>query len=271
MPIYEKRRFLIWGKTAPELSSKYFETVCTGAVLEDGSPIRLYPIPFRYLDEDDRFKKYQWMTARIAKDTFDTRPESYRIDCETIETGETIGTDQLEWMARSEIVFSKQTWQFDSVTELTRRQAESKQSIGVVRPAQILSIDLRTRPDEEEATFEQKRERLRKKWEAESNGMLFEEFIPPEMKGLEFVKNRIHVKWVCGGGETHSMQIMDWEIVELQRKVGDEKALQAVRDHLDLEKYAVRFFLGNIKQHPTRFTIAGLWYPKRQAGLLFHG
>jgi len=43
MAIYEKRRFLIWGKTAPELSTKYQETVCTGAVLEDGTPIRLYP------------------------------------------------------------------------------------------------------------------------------------------------------------------------------------------------------------------------------------
>jgi hypothetical protein len=65
------------------------------------------------------------------------------------------------------------------------------------------------------------------------------------------------------------MQLLDWEVVELQRKVGDAKALQAVKEHLDLGKYAIRFFLGNIKQHPTRFTIVGLWYPKRQTGMLF--
>ena len=70
MPISEKRRFLIWGKTAPELSSKYFETVCTGAVLEDGVPIRLYPIPFRYLDDGERFKKYQdWAAPRFLVHT----------------------------------------------------------------------------------------------------------------------------------------------------------------------------------------------------------
>ena len=74
-PKYERRRFLIWGKTMPQLSSKYFETVCTGAVLEDGKPIRLYPIPFRYLDDENKFKKYQWITADIRKDTHDTRPE----------------------------------------------------------------------------------------------------------------------------------------------------------------------------------------------------
>src|SRR5262249_14937551 len=57
MPAWEKRRILIWGKTSPQLSSRYIETVCTGGVFEDGAPVRLYPIPFRYLDDQDRFKK----------------------------------------------------------------------------------------------------------------------------------------------------------------------------------------------------------------------
>ncbi|MEJ7710333.1 MAG: hypothetical protein WKF84_10830 [Pyrinomonadaceae bacterium] len=75
MAVYEEKRVLIWGKTYPELSSKYFETVCTGVVLEDGSPVRLYPVPYRYLS--DQFHKYQWITARIAKNDSDCRPESY--------------------------------------------------------------------------------------------------------------------------------------------------------------------------------------------------
>ena len=114
MPTYENRRFLIWGKTALELSTKYFETVCTGAVLEDGSPIRLYPIPYRYLKDGGRFKKYQWLTARIGKCTFDSRPESYRINCETIEAGPLIPTDRREWQERQQIVFQDSSWQFES-------------------------------------------------------------------------------------------------------------------------------------------------------------
>jgi hypothetical protein len=234
MARFETRRFLIWGKTAPELSTKYFETVCTGAVMEDGSPIRLYPIPFRYLDEGDRFKKYQWITARIARSTFDSRPESYRIDCDSIEPGKLIEPDQLEWLERRQVVFQNQSWQFESVDALADAQARTKQSLGIVTPREIVSVDLHPRPQDEEASFEQKRERLRKKWESESDGWLFDEFMPPELKGLEFTKNRIHVRWTCGSGKPHNMQIMDWEVFELQRKQGDQKAMQAVREHLDL-------------------------------------
>ena len=170
MAIYEKRRFLIWGKTTPELSTKYFETVCTGAVLEDGSPIRLYPIPFRYLEDGDKFKKYQWLTARIAKSGFDARPESYKVDCDSIEPGPVVPTNKNEWQERQRIMFQNPSWQFDSMDDLTKAQAQTKRSIAVIAPTEILAVELHPRPDEDAATFEQKRDRLRKKWEKESDG-----------------------------------------------------------------------------------------------------
>ena len=120
---------------------------------------------------------------------------------------------------------------------------------------------------DDEASFEEKQESLRQRWKSER--WLWEELAQPELKGLEFVKNRISVRWVSGSGKTHTMQIMDWEVIEQQRRVGDEKTLQNVRAHLELDKYAIRFFLGNIAHHPTRFTIVGLWYPKKRSGLLF--
>ena len=268
MAIYEKKRFLIWGKTAPELSTKYFETVCTGGVLEDGTPIRLYPIPFRYLDEGDRFKKYQWMTALVGKDSCDPRPESYRIDCDSIEAGRVIEPDNLEWQARREFVLQSPSWQFESVDALLEAQVRTKQSLGIVAPKEIISVGLHPRPDDEETSFEQKRERCHRKFEADRQ-RLFEDFFPAEYKQIDFVKNRIQVVWKCGSGKSHTMQFMDWEIVEVQRKFGDEKALQMVKEHMDLSKYAIRFFLGNLRAFPTSFTIVGLWYPKRQTGLLF--
>src|SRR4051794_27995252 len=105
MPAFESQRLLIWGKTAPELSTRYFETVCTGAVLESGAPIRLYPIPFRYLSQEDKFKKYQWITAKITKSPHDSRPESYRIDCDSIVVGGEVPTDNQEWFARRQFMF----------------------------------------------------------------------------------------------------------------------------------------------------------------------
>lgn len=56
--MHQQKRVLIWGETYPELSSKYRETVCTGGCLEDGRPVRIYPVPFRYLEGDSRYKMY---------------------------------------------------------------------------------------------------------------------------------------------------------------------------------------------------------------------
>ena len=47
----EKQRVLITVKTYPTLSRKYGETVCTAGVREDGTWVRIYPVPFRRLNE----------------------------------------------------------------------------------------------------------------------------------------------------------------------------------------------------------------------------
>ena len=81
-------------------------------------------------------------------------------------------------------------------------------------------MELHPRPVEEKATFEEKRNACEKNGKTESDGLLFDEMIPDELKNLEFVKNRIYVKWACGSGKIHNMQIMDWEVVEQQRRLG---------------------------------------------------
>jgi hypothetical protein len=65
---YTREKILIWAKTYPELSSKYLETVCTAGMLPSGKPLRLYPIPYRYLEGDkEQFSLYQWITADIQE------------------------------------------------------------------------------------------------------------------------------------------------------------------------------------------------------------
>jgi hypothetical protein len=46
---------LIVVKTAPNPSNKYRETVCTVGITEQGKWIRLYPLPYRYIDFYKRF------------------------------------------------------------------------------------------------------------------------------------------------------------------------------------------------------------------------
>jgi hypothetical protein len=262
--LYQERRILIWGKTYPELSSKYFETVCTGGVLEDGSPVRLYPIPFRYINE--QFHKYQWITARIAQNENDYRPESYKVDKDSISCHEVIPPSGDEWHRRAEVVFKSPSWQFDTVEALQEAQTRTRTSLGVVIPKKIINVEVVKRPWEERLSFTEKLRRLQAESEVASRQLdFFVDSTPVEMKDLSFISRRLRVNWECHSLDCrgHSMQILDWEVAELHRRHGDMSALAKVQDICDLSKYALRFFLGNLHQHPTAFTIVGLWYPKR--------
>ena len=50
----EKKRIYIVVKTYPTISKEYSELVCTAGILEDGSWIRLYPIPFKKLEFEQK-------------------------------------------------------------------------------------------------------------------------------------------------------------------------------------------------------------------------
>ena len=83
MPIYEKKKILVTVKTYPLPSKKTMEASCTAGITQDGNWIRLFPLPFRYLQSSKQFKKYQWIEAKITKAS-DPRPESYKIDIDSI-------------------------------------------------------------------------------------------------------------------------------------------------------------------------------------------
>ena len=72
-----KERILITVKTYPTLSRKYGETVCTAGIRPDGSWVRLYPVPFRRLDDKEQYSKFDWIELDIRKSTSDPRPETF--------------------------------------------------------------------------------------------------------------------------------------------------------------------------------------------------
>jgi hypothetical protein len=64
-----RERILITVKTYPTLSRKHGETVCTAGIREDGSWVRLYPVPFRRLDEQEQYRKFDWIELNMRKGT----------------------------------------------------------------------------------------------------------------------------------------------------------------------------------------------------------
>jgi hypothetical protein len=268
---YMERKILIWGKTYPELSAKYIETVCTAGVLESGKPVRLYPITYRY-QSGERFGLYQWITAGLQKNANDTRPESYKIDCDSIKVGETLHATKDEWGKRAEFIFKDKGWQFGSVDELQKAQKVDRTSIGIVAPREVTKSESMDRPNEDQKSFEEKFEALKKTVEAQRAQIeMFGEAIPPEMKKLEFLKSRVMVSWLCNANDCpgHKMQVLDWGLCELQRRDGSQAAVNRMRELAKLDRYDLRFFLGNLFQYPASFMIVGLWYPKRVPDLMF--
>lgn len=102
-----RERVLITVKTYPTLSKSHIELVCTAGLREDGSWIRIYPIPFRLLDQGHQFPKWTWVELPLVKRAKDKRPESFSpADRDDIAVLETLSTKN-NWRERKRILFKK--------------------------------------------------------------------------------------------------------------------------------------------------------------------
>ncbi len=274
---WERRRILVWGKTRPEISKNYRETVCTGGVFADTARlVRLYPIPLRYLDDQKYFTKYQWITADVARASDrDNRPESYRIRAQNISLEDTVKPGNAgDWSARAKLVLQPQNI-VRSVEELQSRQARDHTSLGILKPKKIVQVHVEPFPNAERQSFWRRYKEIVAQMELE----LDDDKLEP--KPLTPPDYRFQIRFTCDDPAcrgVHKFGILDWEIDALyfrqKRKYNEERAKRDVVATLEKfcgPKYDFRFFLGNISTHPTNFTIVGLWYPKKPAATLFDG
>jgi hypothetical protein len=83
MTAWNTKRLLITVRTYPVPAQKTIEASCTGGVTRDGKWMRLFPVPYRFLDEDKRFAKWQWIDVNVIKAPSDARPESFKLNPDT--------------------------------------------------------------------------------------------------------------------------------------------------------------------------------------------
>jgi hypothetical protein len=89
---------LVNCKTYPAVSTKYTETVCTGGVLANGEFVRLYPVPYRFLDANEQYGRWDVIRVRAYRDTKDTRSESWHLEPGAkIEVIDKMTTDKQKW------------------------------------------------------------------------------------------------------------------------------------------------------------------------------
>jgi hypothetical protein len=260
--MYTPTRILIWGKTYPELSMKYKETVCTGGVREDGSPIRLYPVPLRYQQGEQQYALYQWITVPIRKSRSDPRPESFKVDPAHIVCGDLIPTSGT-WDARRDLIFRSAAWHFDSMDVLKDAQSQVGRSMGVMRIGSIEGIDLLERPVEDRAKYEEKQKVIAE--------LVASDMFHPEYRELEYLPYEIRMAWRCAmlcrtcRKQPHGMKVLDWGLLELARREGWTQAVAKLASISNLATHDFRLFLGTFRLHPKNFGVIGLWYPKLRA------
>ena len=84
MPSWVKKRALITVRTYPTSSAKSVEASCTAGVTDKSEWICLFPIPYRLMEEARRFKKWHWIDAGIFKAPNASRPESFKLNPDSI-------------------------------------------------------------------------------------------------------------------------------------------------------------------------------------------
>lgn len=263
-----KTKVLITVKTYPSISSKYDELVCTAGFLEDGTWIRIYPVPFRKKAYDQQYKKYDWIEIDLDKNTSDFRRESYRPHSHDTEIAIVDHIDTTSnWEERKKFVLGKV---FTNITELI---AEAHQkaictSLAVFKPNTIEDFII------EEVTREWDKNKIEK---LEAERKQFNLFKQPENPVEVMPKLPYKFSYLLTDiqGTLSKMMIEDWEIGQLywnclKKHEGDEvKAVIDVRKKY-FEDFAktkdLYLFLGTSQLHhfvsKNPFMIIGTFHPK---------
>lgn len=263
-----KTKVLVTVKTYPTISGKYDELVCTAGFLEDGTWIRIYPVPFRKKSYDEQYKKYDWIEIDLVKNKSDFRPESYRpysFDSE-ITIIDHLNTD-FNWRERKKIVLNK------IYTNLEKLISEAHNkiictSLAVFKPTKIIDF----------IAVEVERDWDKKKIEKlKANRDQINLFEHPE-NPFEVVKKlpyKFSYIFEDDSGKQSKLMIEDWETGQLfwnclaKHKGDEEKAVADVRkkyfDDFSLTK-DLYFFLGTSALHHyvsnNPFMIIGTFHPK---------
>lgn len=270
IPTAGAARVLVTVKAAPQLSAKYRETVCVAGVYlpEVGAPqlIRLYPVPFRYLTDDQQFQKYDIRTFTIELNPNDARPESRRV---VFNGPVSLERNLPPWKERTELV--EQVEQL-TMCELNRaaRDRSPGPSLGLVTPEDVDKILVRPIPP---LSTEDRMVRERARDQQELN--IFNEAPRAITKVLEPPPFSAHLKYRCQDGACtgHEQGIIDWELTGLQRHVqqrgGGEDEIRKAIENRFLEiptqsKRVIRIFVGNQAKRRHVFSVLGLYYPERK-------
>jgi len=258
----QRERILILAKTYPSPSANYIETSCVAGINSTGQMRRLFPVPFRLLDDEQQFSKWQWIDANVEKARNDHRPESFRIDVGTLECRERIAPKN-EWRERREWI--GRLPQFESFSALESWSSETKGSLALLRPTELKALDIvpARRIDWSE-------DEISKLTRAQSQGSLLTE---PEARVEIAMLNKLpcdfYYRYACTDGIERRHKIVDWEAGQLYRRCLKDYGLEC--DDMFRQKLLdsmlakdTMLLMGNQHRFQDQWLVISLIYPPKQ-------
>lgn len=251
---------LIVVKSYPNPSQSLGEATCVIGICKDRGFVRLYPVPFRKLEDDQQFSKYQVIRLQAQEPKTDKRPNTFRPILDSIElVGEPLTTGKArDWAARKEWVMP---WCSESMCEIQRRQKEDSTCMGFFKPAEVLDLT-----QEEQA----------EEWVPAELAKLetTDFFMTKENKLLEKLPYKWRYKYRCSDPDCqgHEQQLIDWEAGAFYRNVirrsgvtDPDAVLEGMRrkfvGQLCGADRDTHFFTGNMAAHQGSFIILGVFWP----------
>jgi hypothetical protein len=259
MAQYQSADLLILAKTYPTPSTKYRETSCVAAMTRAGELRRLFPIPFRFLEGEAQFSKWEWMRAHVRTARSDQRPESHNVDTDSIQRlNERVGTDR-SWADRRAILAPHVV---DGFASLEARRAATGETLGVIMVSRLVELEIM--PVQQIDWTSSERANLER-------GGLFDPEGGRNRPLLRKLPFDFHYSYEClssGGTESLRHMATDWEVGALYwncvRSHGPNweppfrEKLEAQFSRKDL-----MFLMGKMHRFPDQWLIVGLIYPPK--------
>ncbi len=257
-----RMRVLITVKAAPNPSERYGETVCVAGIRidpEHSGWVRLYPVNFRELDDEGRFKKYDIVSVEARPSRGDSRVESWRPRMDTLMTHRNLGT----WKRRFPYISDHIADSMCGVLAAVRESPPAR-SLAAIRPRRVMDLQIEPHPgwnSDERAKIDRYVRQL------ELPGL-----VRSPKRALEAPRFRGWYQYQCASlrCKGHRQGIYDWEWVALQRHLADrddDAAVQALRtrflDQICAPENDLIFYVGNQAKHQHSFMILGAFYPRR--------
>jgi hypothetical protein len=260
---------LIVVKSYPNPSQALGEATCVVGICRDRGFVRLYPVPFRKLEDEQQFSKYQVIRLKAQEPRTDKRPGTFRPILDSIElVDEPLSTGiKRDWAARKEWVMP---WVNESMCQIQRQQKTDATSMGFFKPAEVLDIT------QEEQSEDWNPAELTKLEQTDF-------FMTKENTLLEKIPYKWRYVYRCSDPKCngHEQQIIDWEAGAFYRNVIRRSGITAAEDIREgmRRKFLgqlcgvdrdTHFFTGNMAAHQGSFLILGVfWPPVDPQGQLF--